>query len=86
MSGMDQILQINGEHLNYIYAAEYSYIYHIPEADSDLVCQSGARWEDINEILKERGIPLFFPVGASLPSSKTTHSCFLCSWIQGQVL
>lgn len=32
------------------------------EADSDLTCQSGARWEDINETLKEEGIPLFFPV------------------------
>ncbi|KAL0574570.1 D-lactate ferricytochrome c oxidoreductase [Marasmius crinis-equi] len=33
----------------------------INEADSDLVCQSGARWEDINSTLKEKGIPLFFP-------------------------
>ncbi|KAI0043785.1 hypothetical protein FA95DRAFT_340661 [Auriscalpium vulgare] len=30
--------------------------------DADLVCQSGARWEDINETLKEQGIPLFFPL------------------------
>ncbi|KAF8163177.1 FAD-linked oxidase-like protein [Crassisporium funariophilum] len=30
--------------------------------DSDLTCQSGARWEDINHTLKERGIPLFFPL------------------------
>ncbi|KAK1223216.1 D-lactate ferricytochrome c oxidoreductase [Marasmius sp. AFHP31] len=34
----------------------------INEADSDLVCQSGARWEDINLTLKEKGIPLFFPL------------------------
>ena len=32
------------------------------EEDSDLVCQPGARWMDINETLKEKGIPLFFPV------------------------
>ena len=32
------------------------------EADSDLICQSGVRWEDINSTLKEKGIPLFFPV------------------------
>ncbi len=32
------------------------------EADSDLICQAGARWEDINRTLKEDGIPLFFPV------------------------
>jgi FAD/FMN-containing dehydrogenase len=35
------------------------------EADSDIVVQSGARWEDINDTLKEKGIPLFFPVTAS---------------------
>lgn len=33
------------------------------EADGDLRCQAGARWEDINHVLKEKGIPLFFPVG-----------------------
>lgn len=34
------------------------------ENDGDLVCQSGARWEDINVALKEKGIPLFFPVSS----------------------
>ncbi|GBE82161.1 FAD-linked oxidase-like protein [Sparassis latifolia] len=37
-------------------------ILEIHEADSDLVCQSGARWMDINETLKKKGIPLFFPL------------------------
>ncbi|TBU50109.1 D-lactate dehydrogenase cytochrome oxidoreductase [Dichomitus squalens] len=37
-------------------------ILEIHEADSDLVCQSGVRWEDINSTLKEKGIPLFFPL------------------------
>ncbi|KAK0225129.1 FAD-linked oxidase-like protein [Armillaria nabsnona] len=37
-------------------------IIQINEADSDLVCQAGARWEDINRTLKEDGIPLFFPL------------------------
>ncbi|GLB35075.1 putative d-lactate dehydrogenase [Lyophyllum shimeji] len=37
-------------------------ILQINEADSDLICQSGARWEDINATLKEKGIPLFFPL------------------------
>jgi D-lactate dehydrogenase (cytochrome) len=32
------------------------------EADSDLVCQPGVGWVDINETLKDKGIPLFFPV------------------------
>ncbi|KAF9553236.1 hypothetical protein CPC08DRAFT_673450 [Agrocybe pediades] len=34
----------------------------IHEKDGDLVCQPGARWMDINETLKEQGIPLFFPI------------------------
>ncbi|KIM37222.1 hypothetical protein M413DRAFT_77359 [Hebeloma cylindrosporum] len=34
----------------------------IHEADSDLVCQPGIGWVDINETLKEKGIPLFFPI------------------------
>ncbi|TCD60929.1 hypothetical protein EIP91_009282 [Steccherinum ochraceum] len=45
-------------------------ILEIHEADSDLVCQPGARWADINATLKEKGklirlsgwIPLFFPL------------------------
>ena len=37
-------------------------ILEIHEGDGDLRCQSGARWEDINETLKEKGIPLFFPL------------------------
>ncbi|KAG1783791.1 D-lactate dehydrogenase cytochrome oxidoreductase [Suillus placidus] len=37
-------------------------ILEINEADSDLRCQPGAQWEDINNTLKDRGIPLFFPL------------------------
>ncbi|KAJ7915509.1 D-lactate dehydrogenase cytochrome oxidoreductase [Mycena leptocephala] len=37
-------------------------ILHINEADSDLICQAGTRWEDINQTLKDKGIPLFFPL------------------------
>ncbi|KAH7889949.1 FAD-linked oxidase-like protein, partial [Phlebopus sp. FC_14] len=37
-------------------------ILEINEADGDLRCQAGARWEDINNTLKEKGIPLFFPL------------------------
>lgn len=37
-------------------------ILEINEADGDLTCQAGARWEDINSTLKEKGIPLFFPL------------------------
>lgn len=40
------------------------------EEDGDLVCQAGARWDEINRILEEKGIPLFFPVcsnGSAVP-------------------
>lgn len=37
-------------------------IIQINEADSDMVVQSGARWEDINSTLEAKGIPLFFPL------------------------
>ncbi|KAG2062006.1 hypothetical protein BDR06DRAFT_868832 [Suillus hirtellus] len=37
-------------------------ILEINEADGDLRCQPGAKWEDINNTLKDRGIPLFFPL------------------------
>ena len=61
MSGMDKILAINGK--SYRSWAFSLYSYHTREADGDLICQSGVRWEQINETLKELGIPLFFPVG-----------------------
>ena len=38
----------------------------LTESDGDLICQSGARWEQINDTLKEKGIPLFFPVSIIL--------------------
>lgn len=37
-------------------------ILEINEADGDLRCQPGAKWEDINNTLKDKGIPLFFPL------------------------
>ncbi|KAJ3827253.1 FAD-linked oxidase-like protein [Lentinula raphanica] len=37
-------------------------IIEIHEADSDLVCQPGACWSDINDALREKKIPLFFPL------------------------
>ncbi|KAH9480894.1 D-lactate dehydrogenase [cytochrome], mitochondrial [Psilocybe cubensis] len=38
------------------------HIIEINEKDGDLVCQPGVRWMDINETLREKGIPLFFPI------------------------
>ncbi|KZT70146.1 hypothetical protein DAEQUDRAFT_725774 [Daedalea quercina L-15889] len=37
-------------------------ILEIHEADSDIVCQPGAHWMVINDTLKKKGIPLFFPL------------------------
>ncbi|KAF5357816.1 hypothetical protein D9756_001674 [Leucocoprinus leucothites] len=37
-------------------------ILQINVEDSDLICQPGARWEDVNQTLKTKGIPLFFPL------------------------
>ncbi|KAG1757412.1 D-lactate dehydrogenase cytochrome oxidoreductase [Suillus lakei] len=37
-------------------------ILEINEADGDLRCQPGAKWEDINNTLKDKDIPLFFPL------------------------
>ncbi|PCH37975.1 hypothetical protein WOLCODRAFT_135969 [Wolfiporia cocos MD-104 SS10] len=37
-------------------------ILEIHEADSDLVCQPGAQWMHINDLLQKKGIPLFFPL------------------------
>ncbi|QRV75424.1 FAD-binding domain-containing protein [Ceratobasidium sp. AG-Ba] len=45
--------------------SEMNKIISINEADSDLVCQAGASWVEINETLKEKGIPLFFPLDPS---------------------
>ncbi|KAF8843456.1 hypothetical protein BDN67DRAFT_897080 [Paxillus ammoniavirescens] len=37
-------------------------ILDIHEDDSDLVCQPGVGWMEINEVLQKKGIPLFFPL------------------------
>ncbi|EIW75912.1 hypothetical protein CONPUDRAFT_65116 [Coniophora puteana RWD-64-598 SS2] len=37
-------------------------ILEINESDADVVCQAGVTWNDLNEQLKMKGIPLFFPL------------------------
>lgn len=34
----------------------------ILEADGDIVVQPGITWEEVNDVLAQRNIPLFFPV------------------------
>ncbi|EKM52199.1 uncharacterized protein PHACADRAFT_101477 [Phanerochaete carnosa HHB-10118-sp] len=51
-------------------------ILEIHEEDSDLVCQPGVGWMEINAELERRGIPLFFPIdpapGASIGGMVST--------------
>lgn len=37
-------------------------IVSVSEKDGEAVCQTGVRWEDLNEQLAAKGIPLFFPL------------------------
>ncbi|KAF7303816.1 FAD-binding protein [Mycena indigotica] len=41
-------------------------ILEIHESDADVVCQAGVSWVELNETLKEKGIPLFFPIDPAL--------------------
>ncbi|KAI0315833.1 FAD-binding domain-containing protein [Amylostereum chailletii] len=53
VSRMDKILQIHDRPLTATSRAA---------EDSDLVCQPGVGWMEINETLQDMGIPLFFPL------------------------
>ncbi|PIL22974.1 hypothetical protein GSI_15671 [Ganoderma sinense ZZ0214-1] len=58
-------------------------IIEIHAADSDVVCQPGIRWMDLNETLKKRGLPLFFPLdpapGATIGGMLST-GCSGSAW------
>ncbi|KIK64084.1 hypothetical protein GYMLUDRAFT_71528 [Collybiopsis luxurians FD-317 M1] len=49
--------------------AQMNQILQINEADSDMVCQPGVGWVEINETLHEKGIPLFFPIDPALSAT-----------------
>ena len=72
MSRMDKILAIHGVCYppNFI---QPTLTCIILAEDSDLVCQPAVGWMEINETLKDMGIPLFFPV--RLPVA-TMHDIF----------
>ena len=40
--------------------------------DSDMVVQSGVDWMEVNSTLKDKGIPLFFPVSFIVASRIST--------------
>lgn len=54
-------------------------IIHINVADSDLTCQAGATWDGVNEILRKKGIPLFFPLDPASGSSLGGNLSTSCS-------
>jgi D-lactate dehydrogenase (cytochrome) len=69
MSGMDKIIAIHGASPTPICVPTDVEMlnprnFAFSEEDSDLVCQPGVGWMEINETLKDKGIPLFFPVRA----------------------
>lgn len=64
MSHMDKIVQINGDF--FLVFCLLGYLKVSAAKDSDLVCQAGAKWDEINRILEEKGIDLFFPVSISM--------------------
>jgi len=55
MSNMDRVIAVHGKLFYYLLLPKVT-LHWLSEADSDLVCQPGARWMDLNEILKEKGI------------------------------
>ncbi|KAF8754135.1 FAD linked oxidase [Rhizoctonia solani] len=65
MSEMNKIIKINGTESLYLLLLLQLTRYFFLEADSDLVCQAGTPWMEINATLKEKGIPLFFPLDPS---------------------
>lgn len=83
MSGMDRILKINGT--SSVYPHPVIWFPTIIVEDADLTCQAGARWEDINQSLKNQGIPLFFPVCIVILSAELETSDQSLSWTQDLV-
>lgn len=60
---MNKVLEIHGE------AVPYTLVWTVVncvEADSDVIVQSGVKWDDLNHALAEKGIPLFFPASNCL--------------------
>lgn len=70
---MDKIIQING--MQHISTPKFPLtLGMVTEEDGDLICQAGARWEDINQALRSKNIPLFFPVRLMLLPLQFSHS------------
>jgi len=68
---MNQVLEIHGQYQRS--DSQSDLLNWLLEADSDLVCEAGTKWEDINDMLEEKGIPLFFPVSLMLFNSNSDN-------------
>ena len=55
MSKMDRIIEIHGGYLECASRYQQLTVICLAEADSDVVCQPGLRWMDLNETLKKKG-------------------------------
>ena len=76
MSEMNKIIAIHGAFpIGYPLTIQLSSV--LAEEDSDLVCQPGVGWMEINQTLKEKGIPLFFPVRANIVRSFPSFLAFV---------
>jgi len=49
------------------------------EEDGDVVVEPGVKWEDLNAELKNKGIPLFFPVSHPPRAYEPIHPTKLMS-------
>lgn len=81
LSGMDKIVEIHGWSRCLHHDGAACSLYYPTEDDGDVVVQAGVPWEDLNQTLKDKGIPLFFPVRSTLqdiaPWLFTLHSLTL---------
>ncbi|TFY63274.1 hypothetical protein EVJ58_g3348 [Rhodofomes roseus] len=55
-------------------------IIEIHEADSDVVCQPGVHWMVLNDTLKKKGIPLFFPSDIEAVANAVRYGTAKSEW------
>lgn len=59
---MDKIIEIHGWSRCFHRDGAACLLCYATEDDGDVVVQAGVQWENLNQSLKDKGIPLFFPV------------------------
>ena len=61
MSNMNKMIALHGL-LVFVLIQITRLYFLLLEADGDVVVQAGMPWEELNQTLKDQGVPLFFPV------------------------